>query len=436
MEFPPIPGSVFVVLLAVSGCVVLRATGGGPRSDRRPYVLFLVALSLRWALSLAIYRGGLDRVIGAGDDVSWQEGAALHEAWLEQGKGLLDLPAACAGGYRRHHQGYAYLLAVLFHFVRPAQLTAAALGGWFGAMATVLVYRTARRFASDRAAAIAGWLACLFPSLVLWSALTIKEPVVLFLSTLALHGAVAVRAGGFRRSHVASMALAVVLLVPFRFYAAYAVALAVFLGLILPRRDPCPGASGAGAGARWAAVLFAGLLLASGALAPRGGRTQAKFEDPSLGNLQFFRAVNGQRGTSAAPSTANLSTVPGFVEALTVGALHLLLAPLPWQTGGGGLRVFLAFPEMVLWWGLLLGAVLPGLRRATRDHLDALLPVLLYVVALGGVYCLLFSNIGLIFRQPSQLLPWLLALGAIGLDERYRAWLERRGGGVPSETAP
>jgi hypothetical protein len=41
---------------------------------------------------------------------------------------------------------------------------------------------------------------------------------------------------------------------------------------------------------------------------------------------------------------------------------------------------------------------------------------------------MMFGNIGLIYRQRAQLLPWLLILAAVGLERRV---VSRRGATVP-----
>lgn len=308
--------------LATAGCLAILATRGHRQRPRFQGILFLTAFALRFAASVALYHGGLIHVVGAEDDGGWVRGVALHRAWAGEGRGISDLPAAFAESYRTHHDGYYYLLGVVLHFVPASRLTAAALNGLLGAIAVVLVYRTARGFAPERAAALAGWLTCGFPSLVLWSALTIKEPVVLLLSVVAVHCCTRVRAEGLSPRHLAALAASIVLLVPFRLYTAWVAAVAV-VGLVLPRFDGRRMAPGSLAGG----IALASALLLSGVLTPHLGGPQSKFEDPSLGNVQFFRAVTGDRGGSPVPSRDNLHTARGFATALSVGAAHLLLAP-------------------------------------------------------------------------------------------------------------
>jgi hypothetical protein len=72
------------------------------------------------------------------------------------------------------------MLALLFYFTdSPARMPAAALNCFFGALTAVFVYRIAKSlFAMGGEAS---WLVGLwfFPSLVVWSAQTVKEPVII-----------------------------------------------------------------------------------------------------------------------------------------------------------------------------------------------------------------------------------------------------------------
>ena len=40
---------------------------------------------------------------------------------------------------------------------------------------------------------------------------------------------------------------------------------------------------------------------------------------------------------------------------------------------------------------------------------------------------MMFGNVGLIFRQRAQLLPWLLIIAVVGLEQRaLQKWIKRR----------
>jgi hypothetical protein len=47
-----------------------------------------------------------------------------------------------------------------------------------------------------------------------------------------------------------------------------------------------------------------------------------------------------------------------------------------------------------------------------------LAPIFVFILGLGLLYSMTFGNIGLVFRQRAQLLPWLFVLAAVGLEQR------------------
>jgi hypothetical protein len=99
-----------------------------------------------------------------------------------------------------------------------------------------------------------------------------------------------------------------------------------------------------------------------------------------------------------------------------VGALHLLLAPFPWQFAGSSTRFLLTVPEMLVWWVLVARGLLSGLAHCLRRQAGDVLPMLLFMVVLGSVYSLMFGNVGIIYRQRAQLLPYLLMIIMVGLE--------------------
>src|SRR5207253_11217829 len=125
------------------------------------------------------------------DASGWTGGVALQQRWAEQGVGLFDLPFVLIDAFGGHHRGYFYLLGALFYLTEaPYRLSAAALNGLFGALTVVFAYRVARSLFSPWVATRAGWWTCLFTSIVIWSAQTVKEPVILCLEGVALYGCV------------------------------------------------------------------------------------------------------------------------------------------------------------------------------------------------------------------------------------------------------
>lgn len=377
--------------------------------------LFLYAFSIRFAVSLLIYQGGLiDTIKDEDGSGTWIAGDYLREGWEREGHSVLEAPLFFLRAYEASNQGYYYLLGLLFMVTGlPGRLPAAALNCLLGALTIVFVYRVARTLFAEAVARRAAWLACFFPSLIIWSAQTLKEPVVIFLETLALYGCLSLRKSGFSLRHICLLSLAALLVHPFRFYATYLVAGAVLTALVLPRRARGKTSFGAAA---------AVVLLIAGFVALSGVQLTKELERQRF-DLEYIKLLKdgGTIGQSSGVKTdADLSTPAGFGFALLIGALHLLLAPFPWQWGTS-LRMALVIPETVFWWGLLIYGVAPGLWHCVRHRFFDVLPLLLFILGMGLLYSLLFGNIGLIYRQRAQLLPWLLIFAAVGIVLRRSA---------------
>jgi len=408
-----IEGTAIFALLLLLGVLLLHATRLHRHDLTLQLRLFLIAYALRFALSIAIYQFGLVAVLKDEDASGWVAGVALMESWIARGIGLADFLSELLGAFEGHHQGYYYMLGALFFVTGcPGRLSAAALNGFFGAMTVVFAYRTARVLFNAPVARRVGWWTALFPSMLIWSAMTVKEPVVIFLEVVAVYGCVRMRFAGLSFLHLALCALTIVLLVPFRFYAAYLVGLAVLLTLVAPTIFQ-PRSAIAGV---LLLVVTLSLMAGTGALA----QYEAYSEQASLERVQFLRNefATGSLGTGSGVKTADIRTPGGMVAGILVGGAHLLLAPFPWQLGTGSIRMLLTLPELLYWWWLFFVAVIPGMRYAIKRYLSRVVSVLLLMFGLGLLYSLLFGNVGLVFRQRAQLLPWLLMFAGVGMELR------------------
>src|SRR5262249_24855024 len=170
-------GLVFLLLFAALGSFLLTLTRKHYQTRREQIKLFLCALGVRFAASIVIYELGLSSVLGDEDSAGWMYGIFLSNGWDKQHLVLLSLPEMWAGAYEHHHMGFHYLSG-LFFFVTgaSARMPIAAMNCFFGAITVVLVYRIAISLFSRWTAVRAAWIACFFPSLIIWSAQTLKEP--------------------------------------------------------------------------------------------------------------------------------------------------------------------------------------------------------------------------------------------------------------------
>lgn len=412
-------GLLHFALFSLVGCLVLQATRAHQETLQFQTRLLLWAFSLRFAASLLIYEGGLINTLKDEDASGWLVGAAYSRGWEQQGRSILDTPSLFLQAYETSNRGYYYMLGVVFLTTgMPGRLPAAALNGLVGALTVVFAYRVARSLFSEAVARRTAWLGCFFPSLIIWSAQTLKEPVVIFLETAALYGCIQLRQGSFSFRHLFLVSAAALLLYPFRFYAAYLAAGAVLVSLFMPQ-------FGKGRMSLGPAVGVTLLLLAFVSLSGVQVTKELEQQQFDLAYLERFREGANIGQGSGVYIEADLHTPSGFGLALLVGAAHLLMAPFPWQWGGG-LRIALVIPEVILWWVLLFYGVVPGLRHAIQNRFSDVLPLLLFLAGIGLLYSLMFSNIGLVYRQRAQLLPWLLIFAAVGIELRQRGRLARQ----------
>lgn len=422
-------GIIFLLFFAGIGSVLLRFTRKHYQTRNEQLMLFLCALSVRFAASIVIYEFGLVKVLGDEDSSGWSVGILFSNMWNKRRLGLLDLPEIWAAAYDGSHGGFRQLAGVLFFVTGvESRLPLAAMNCFFGALTVVLVYRAAITLFSRWTAVRAGWIACFFPSLIIWSAQTLKEPVVIFLEALALYACMNLKLSGFSLKYVLLCATAIVLLPPFRFYAAYLAAAVALMALALPQIGARIGKSKSSfkpaLSAAAVAALVAPLALSSGYMA----RNEVYIERfrQNNGIEGFKRNVSIGYG-SGVENKFDLNSPTGLAMAIGVGGAHLLLAPFPWQLGGASLRMLLTTPELVIWWWLVFIGLIPGLWHVCKTRLADVQPMLFFIFGLGLLYSMMFGNIGLIFRQRAQLLPWLLIIAVAGLEQRaIRKFLKRR----------
>src|SRR5262249_20005849 len=122
----------------------------------------------------------------------------------------------------------------------------------------------------------------------------------------------------------------------------------------------------------------------------------------------------------------DLNSTSGLALSLLIGGAHMLLAPFPWQLGGGSLRMLLTAPELLVWWWLVFVGLIPGLWYVCKTRFSEVQPMLFFVGGLGLLYSMMFGNVGLISRKRAKLLPYLLIIAVVGLEQRALQKLLKR----------
>ncbi|MBI4492997.1 MAG: hypothetical protein HY690_09410 [Chloroflexi bacterium] len=419
-------GSLAVVVVGLAlGLALARR-----RRDDAGFVAaaFVAAFGLRVLSALAIH--GAELALGGSgalfqDDFTYD---LVAGQLVRIGRG--EPIAVFLGHQHLLNDTYVYTLALLYLVIGHDPLAGKLLSALFGALSVLVAYDLAARLGGRLAGRLTALAMAGFPSLVLWTSLTLKEGFVLLLSLLLLRAiALAARPGQpLQVEGLTWLGVVAVLLGSLRL-PAMAVLSALMPVAALARALAQPGAlrrhPRAVAGALVLVVVGAGAVL----LSPPG---RLYLDPDSLERLptiiQFKRLVMGERGSTSLLSseerdrqvaTANPAGIRAVLGYVPEGVRDALLAPFPWSAHGW--KEGLLALEMVAWY-VLLAFALAGVARLARDRRAEALILVAYLVGNLFILGLFDTNVGTLVRHRTTLYAAAFPLAAVGLA----ALIERR----------
>jgi len=299
--------------------------------------------------------------------------------------------------------GYFYWNAFLFWVFGFVPLAPKLVNAFVGTASALLCYRLAGELAGRDTARTAAVLTMFFPSLVLWSTLNLRDPIVLLVTISLFLSVVRLRARPSGLSFFA-VVLALAMLVLFRDYVA---AMALF-GLV--------GSSVISKGRGLPLnLLFGVILFGLAVLAYQQFGLGAKWVESAS-----FEAISQQRqflatgGTAFRPDT-DISTPLRGIQFFPVGLAFFLLSPFPWQIGSA--LTLMTLPEQLVWYALI-PSMLAGGVFLIRERYQGFGPVLLFLALTTGIYALVEGNAGTAYRHRAQVLVFFLIIASVGITLR------------------
>lgn len=458
------------------GAVVLRIAGMQQPWGSAAFIVQLagVGLALRCCLAVLLTTGsiaiGMDGFL-VGDDRAYFILARAFAHFLQgQPEPPFDPPYWAGEGYL--FGAWVYLESFLFLIAGPLPLLPIFLNCALGVTSVVLTWTLARELFGTRAAMLAAALVNFWPSLILWSALNLKDTLaltlilLLFVALTRLHRAPAPRG-------LLVPILALVLMQSLRGYIFTGLALLLPIASWTIRRATWRFAllsvvvggaalaldqtglglgpslierssvyrSGMAEGARTAFVDVPPIQVKEGTTLVVAG------DSPSSGTPRIVHVspptrvvarpgdvlVVGGSTTTPAPPDARLTVAAGQVnlvqsrqertadpivktiEHLPIGLTYSLFAPWPWLSERA-LDV-LTVPEMLTWYACLLAA---ALTTWSRRHDRRLWVPVLFIGGLISVFALVEGNWGTLFRHRAMVIPLVVSLAAPSL----LSWLD------------
>lgn len=489
------------LVLAPLLCVVLAALVArfaSPGSRRTLHIGVLLALALRLATAVLLYEWSLASGRGGfitGDDrsyatISWAYAEYLH------GRPIEPYVPPSWGTESYLFGTYVYLESAIFFLFGNDVLLVAFLNGAAMVAAAVLLYDLTRNIFSERAGVVAAAIVAFYPSLVVWSALNLKDSLALFLITASLWLVYRLQVDPrlrivlvllllmllmqSLRRYIFLLLAAIVplaaLLAPGRFDARRArtvVFAAASFGLLLlndlagaaPTGPPMElsenvrQAMGVGARTTFTGPMPVRVKPGDAFVVVRPGETAPSAPDlgravevrpdarlvivpagqprpsPSAGVVYVhYGDVVRVQGAGTGPiasarplsvSEAGSPTGPDgptvrlsdadvlarTVAHIPIGLVYALLAPFPWGLERDIDR--LTVPEMLTWYALMPLAAITIWR--SRRRWRTLLPTVLFVAGVIGVFTLAEGNVGTLYRHRSMVIPFVAMLAAPAL---------------------
>jgi hypothetical protein len=302
--------------------------------------------------------------------------------------------------------GYFYINGVFSYVFGRTEIPLKLLNAFIGANSCRYAFYIARALFGREVAARTATLFTFFPSLVLWSALNIRDVwviwLILFISWKSLQ---VVR--GYSALATVHVLVGIFALTYFRDYLFYIVAIPPVAAFLIGGRGSI--------GRNFLITLGAALGIVY--LVQQGAAQRAEFH-MSFEVLSQTRQ-NMAFGGSAFGQDVDISTPGKALAFLPVGIAYFLFAPFPWQITSL-LKAF-SLPEMILMYGLV-PAMVRGAQYAIRERFRECLQVLLLTLLLTVSYALGEGNVGTLYRHRAQVVTFYLMFGAVGLElKRARA---------------
>lgn len=363
--------------------------------------LILNAFLVRLALAMALHVSGYSRVLAPDEQTYVEDGWVIALYWLGD---LLTVPWRYSTGTP---VGYFQINGLFFALFGHTEVPIKIVNALVGALVVRYVYLLGRRLYGQSAARRAAVLTAYFPSLILWSAVNIRDVWMILLLTYAAWRGAKLQANG-RTRDVLLYAVAVLAVSRLRDYMVYLLLIPPVIGPLIARRGSL------GRNFILAAVAsVVGLLLIQQGIV--GERTESRL---SLEAIALARQ-NMATGGSAFVPTATITTPAGALLFLPIGLTYFFFSPFPWQITS--VLKALALPEMLFLY-YLVPSIARGLARAVRERFRESVQMLLLTALIATSYALGSGNVGTMYRHRAQTLPFLLILaGAGATKDRIKA---------------
>jgi uncharacterized membrane protein YeaQ/YmgE (transglycosylase-associated protein family) len=370
--------------------------------------IFLVAFSLRIMLGIIIYGWDLTGVFGDEDSTGYISGWYVAQNWYKNGIDgfIADLYLVFIG---KQNIGQNIIWGFLMFIANgPSRMIVSVINSFAGSMLVIVVYRIAKKIFDFQTAKVAAVLTTFWLSIVLLSAATSKEMLVICLEWSILYLAIR-NPKGLSQKDIITAAFLMIVLYTLRFYAFYMCAAALFFRAIIANSKNYARNSILGF------ILIASLLI----LLNASGAINKDFERLDRQN-QIIDLWRVNVATSTGSGTDIYSQYKGnSILAVSVATVYFFFAPFPWDIFSGSLRSsFAAVENIIIIFVFAIGFT--SIKTLFKERFFQLLPLIVFSVLYAGLQIWGLSNIGLAWRHRQTIMPLFFLLAALSITKNFR----------------
>lgn len=371
--------------------------------------IFFWAFSIRIWMGLLLYGWGLSELFGDEDAGGYNAAWALASNWYQNGfDGFVsDLGRVI---FERQNVGQALIWGIpTFIAGGPSRMIVSITNSFAGALLVIVLFRLARRIFETETARTTAIIATFWASIILLSASTQKEILVIFCSWTVLYLLVRNPSGLSVKDGLASIPAFIVVFI-MRFYSLYLLTTAALFRLIVARREHLVRN-----------VIFGSAIVGALAIfAVSSGVINRDFERVERLN----RSVEGWRENMAQTTGSGIEVYSEFEStsvAIPVATIYFFFAPFPWEVFSGSGRNAFGAVENVLIIGILIIGF-PALKIFFKDKFVELAPIFVFCVLYAGMHIWGLSNVGLAWRHKQTVMPLFFMLAAVAISQRKLGW--------------
>lgn len=371
--------------------------------------IFLIAFSIRILVGLVFYGWDLTGIFGDEDSSGYITGWLMAENWYRNGydgfvSDLADI------FFLKTNVGQSIIWGIpMFIAGGPSRMIVSVINSFAGAFLVIVICKIALKIFGNHTARIAAILVAFWPSIILFSAGTSKEILVILFEWTILYLAIRNPNGLTPKDGLLSIPAFLALYVT-RFYSLYMVVGAfVFRALTSERRHLVRN----GVISLVVVGAILGFLGSSGII----DRDFERLERQNEGIERWRENVAQNTGSG----TEVMDEYSGSVLKFPVATAYFFLAPFPWEIFNGTLRnAFAVFENLAIIVILVMG--FPAIRIFFKDKLFEVAPLLVFCILYAGFHIWGLSNVGLAWRHKQTVMPLLFMLAAVAVTQRTAAW--------------